>query len=210
MCLTETGDTPGALQAYEVALIREPQSIAILKARAKTYLKAGRVNDALTDLNSILEIDSISEEPLYIRGRLELANGRYSQALNDFELLNRHYPENPDGSLGIAQCLSQMDKQSDAISYYRHALKLDPSDECYKGLASALINTGKEEEAFEIIREAIEQFPRDGLLYLMRGIINKNLYRTQEAASDKKIAVNLGIDPKYADQVLPLSPKVNK
>lgn len=210
MCLTETGDTQGAIQAYGVALIRDPESINILKARAKTYLKAEMVAEALADLNTILKIDSLSEDALCLRGRLYLVEMELTFAQRDLEQLYHHYPNNPYASISLAQCLSLMNKEEAAVPLYREALKTERTALCYQGLASALINTGKEEEAFEVIREGIELFPREGNLYLMRGIINKIMYRTQESASDKRIAINLGVDKDIADRLLPLNLKNGK
>lgn len=204
MCLTETGEFDEAIQAYDVALVREPESIAILTSRAKTLLRQGNDKEALADLNKALSIDSIAQTPLRLRGRLLMATGNTNRALKDFSVLRRNFKDDDIGTSGMAQCYAIMGMPSQAATLYQEAVSQAPTEENYEGLVSALLNCERYDDAKDVLHEAINKFPRNGEMYLLRGVLHYFMHRNEEALVDKKTAIVLGVDVSKADIAIPL------
>ena len=204
MCLSETGQYDDAIEALDVALVREPESVPILSARAKVLFLAGRHDDARADLDKALSQDSLAFTPLLMRGRLLLMQGHPEKGLEDFKMLLRHYPDTPAAAAGAAGCLEAMREPVAASDYYRQALSKEQNPEWYQGLIGALINSNQIDEAESEAVIAIEKYPRVAQMYLLRGVIHLVRNRSAEAIADKKIAIGLGIPPETADLLIPL------
>lgn len=203
ICLTETRQYGLALEAFDVALVREPDSPSILTSRARTYLLTNNTEDAITDLNSALHTDSLYLPALRLRGHLHLLNSDYDAAKSDFGSICRHYPDDETGITGLASCYDRLADYPKAIELYRKALSISDEQDTNVALAGALINNNQLSEAREALREAIQRHPRCAELYLMRGVLHQRMFKPEEAATDKKTALNLGADPELADRLIP-------
>lgn len=202
ICLTETGQFGLALEAFDVALVREPKSAPILTSRAKTYILTNNTEDALKDLDSALSVDSIYLSALRLRGNLHMLDSDYAAAMSDFRVINRHYPDDETGLTGLARCFEHASELRQAIEFYKQALHVSDDPDTNVALAGALINDNQLTEAREHIREAIRRHPRCANLYLMRGVVHQRMFQPEEAATDKKTAINLGADPDMADKLI--------
>lgn len=203
ICLTETGQLTEAIDALDVALVREPSSPHILTSRARALLLSDRRQDALTDLDAALAADSLHLPALRLRSQLHMLTADYPKAETDFTTIHTHYPAEDLGAIGLAQCHMMRGDFDAAITLYREAITLADEADTHVALASALLNARRNSEAGEMLREAIRLHPRCGELYLMRGVLHQRMYRTEEAMTDKKTALSLGVDPAKADAVLP-------
>lgn len=204
MCLTETGEYGEALQAYEVALVRDPNSVNTLTNQAKTLLLCSRSSEALESLEKAIGIDSLAIPPRRLHGQLMLMKGRPTDALKDFTILIDRNSDDISALDGAARSHELMGNHRDAANLFRRRLEIEADPDVYTGLVSSLINDSRLEEADNCVYEAIEKFPRTGELYLLRGVIHQMHYRTKEALTDKKTAISLGVPIETADRILPL------
>ena len=203
ICLTETGDLDGALQAFDVALVREPSSAAILNSRAKTHLLRNDKDAAMKDLNMALTSDSLHAESLKLRAQIEMLDKEYTHALADFTTLRKVSPEDPWVAAGMAECYSATGDATKSIDLYLEAIGIEDRPEFNVALATVLINAGQLQQAADILREAIRRHPRTGELYLMRGVLHLRKYRNDDALTDKKTAISLGVEPEMAERLIP-------
>lgn len=197
-----------AMQCFDIALSRAPKSIPVLTSKAKIQIKASDEEGALETLNTILELDSVAEWPLQTRGLLRMRAGMYEEAFKDFKTITKHYPSNTWGPGGMAKCMEMQGYLSEAAGYYRDALdRCKPENEdrveFQLGLIENLGHTGKLAEALDIAKEAINENPHDGRLYLLRGWIKKLLLIYREAEEDKKLAVDYGVDYQTVERFFP-------
>ena len=197
-----------AMQSFDIALSRAPKSIPVLTSKAKIQIKASDTEGAMETLDSILELDSISEWPLQTRGLLRMRKGNYKGAFDDFMKLNKHYPDNTWGPGGLAKSMELQGHLSEAAGYYADAIsrtKADDEDrvEFQLGLIENLGHTGKLTEALEAAKGAIHEHPHDGRLYLLRGWIKKLLLIYREAEADKKLAIDYGVDYQTVERFFP-------
>ena len=204
----ELDNIEGALQAFEIALTSVPKSKTILTNRARTYLKANRVKEALDDLENVLMLDSVAEFPLRMTAALALQNGNFDLAEKRYKLLSLHYTDNNSGLLGLAN-LSQVKGDFDqAEKYFKEASAIEPLDEESESqYIYTIIQNNKIPEAKEEIRLALEKYPRNGNLYLMRGLVHHLQFQTDLEKIDRKLALEYGADPELVNQILPIRKK---
>lgn len=197
-----------AMQCFDIALSRAPKSIPVLTSKAKIQIKASDTEGAMETLNSIIELDSIAEWPLQTRGLLKMRAAEYKEAFDDFMKLTKSYPENTWGPGGLAKCMELQGHLAEAAGYYADAIaRTNPDDEdrveFQLGLIENLGHIGKLTEALETAKEAINDNPHDGRLYLLRGWIKKLLLIYREAEADKKLAIDYGVDYQTIERFFP-------
>lgn len=199
---TQMGDLDKALESFRLGLSIAPNSSVIYANRARTYLHLSRYEDALDDLNSTLSIDSIQEWPLQTRGFL-LIDKDPKKAAEDFTRLSIRFPKNPYGFTGLAAIAENQLRNEDALTLYDKALVVEDSPEIRFSRILLKINMQKFNEASEDISDSISRFPHNGELYLLRGYLNKLRFRNDDAAIDKKIALDKGVERQLVEKFLP-------
>lgn len=197
-----------AMQCFDIALARAPKSIPVLTSKAKIQIHFSEVADAVDTLDTILEIDSMSQWPRQTRGLLRLRNRDYKDAYADFRFLAKHFPDDTWGPGGLAKCMEVQGRPAEAAGYYRDALERCAADDEDKvefqlGLIENLGHTGQLQEALEAAKDALSEHPNEGRLYLLRGWIKEKLLIYREAEADKKLALDYGVDPQIVEQFLP-------
>lgn len=203
ICLTKTGDLNGALEAFEISLVREPDSPATLSARATTYTLLGNDDAALADLSRSLALDSLQQSALRLHGQLLLVKNRYEEAEQNFKTLLNNFPSDPWGSAGLGECAVNREEYAKAIPLFRDALKLSDSPDFHISLIHALLMDGKLAAAEEAINTALKEYSNVGEIYLLRGILHKKLYQNSDMELDKKLAKEYGVDQQTIDIYLP-------
>lgn len=199
---TRQGKLEEALESFRLGLSIAPRSSVIRTNRARTLLQLGRYEDALSDLNETLSIDSLQEWPLQVRGRL-LISSDPEEARKNFETLKRHYPSNPASRTGLAALAEKEGKGDEALRLYAEALGMedDPDTRFMRILLE--INMNRYSEASEEISDAIKAYPTNGDFHILRGLLHRLQYRYDEAKIDKKIAIDKGSDRQLVEEILP-------
>lgn len=199
---TQQGRYEEALESFRLGLSIAPKSSVLYNNRARTYLHMGQYDDALEDLNKSLDIDSIQEWPLRMRGFI-LINKDPEGAKRDFHKLGNYFPKNPAAMSGLAAIAEKEGHFEEALKYYNEALILEEDPEIRFSRILLKINMDKYSEASADIKEAISRYPDYGEFYLLRGYLKKLNFRYDEANVDKKIALDKGADKQLVEQLLP-------
>ncbi len=196
------GKYEDALESFRLALSIAPRSSVAFSNRARTYLQLGRYEEALSDINSTLDIDSIQEWPLQMRGFL-LMNKDPEKAKVDFNRLSNLYPQNSLAKTGLAAIAESEGNNEEALKLYDEAIKINDDPDVRFSRILLKINMEKFIDASEDISESIAAFPNEGELYLLRGYLHKLNYRYEEATIDKKIALDKGADKQLVERFIP-------
>ncbi|MDE6335877.1 MAG: tetratricopeptide repeat protein [Muribaculaceae bacterium] len=199
---TRRGNMEEALESFRLGLSIAPHSSVLYSNRARTYLHLGRYDDALADINESIAIDSIQEWPLQMRGFL-LLNKDPEGAKRDFNKLLNIYPRNTLALTGLAAVAEKEGDNEEALRLYDKAISIDDDPDIRFSRILLKINMEKYSAASEDISESLERFPQEGELYLLRGYLHKLNFRNEEAAIDKKIALDKGADKQIVEQFLP-------
>ncbi|MDE6291143.1 MAG: hypothetical protein K2M16_06400 [Muribaculaceae bacterium] len=197
-----------AMECFDIALSRAPKSVPVLTSKAKIQIRANDTEGAMETIDTILDLDSLAEWPRQTRGLLRMRGADYKGAFEDFKTLTRNFQNNAWGPGGLAKCMEMQGYPSEAAGYYADAIsRTKPGDEdrveFQLGLIENLGHTGKLTEALETAREALEEYPHDGRLYLLRGWIKKLLLIYREAEADKKLAIDYGVDSQTIERFFP-------
>ncbi len=207
VCLSAQNRYDEALEAYEISLIRVPDSPVTLSSRGRTYLALNRQNEAVEDFSKALELDSTMHQTRELRAKIYLTSGNVEAAESDFRVLTRQRPGEYEGPEGLGQCAELKGDFTTAARYYKDASTLAKTPESQAemsvALARCLIETGALNEADDVVREGIRLYPRHGMLYLMRGWLHRLRYQNEEEKIDKKLAREYGVDPQIIELYLP-------
>lgn len=199
---TRRGNMEEALESFRLGLSIAPHSSVLYSNRARTYLHLGRYDDALADINESIAIDSIQEWPLQMRGFL-LINKDPAGAKRDFNKLLRNYPRNTLAMTGLAAVAEKEGDNDEALRLYDKAIEIADDPDIRFSRILLKINMDRYSDASEDISQSLERFPQVGELYLLRGYLHKLNFRNEEAALDKKIALDKGADKQTVEQFLP-------
>lgn len=199
---TQQGHMDDALESFRLGLSIAPGSSVLHSNRARTYLHLRRYEDALSDLNKSLEIDSLQEWALQMRGYL-LVNSDLEGAKRDFSRLYKLNPRNTMALTGLAAVAEKEGFNESALKYYDDAIRIEDNPDTRFARILLKINMQKYSEASEDISESISLFPQEGELYLIRGYLHKLNFRNEEANIDKKIALDKGADRQTVEKFLP-------
>lgn len=200
---TNLGKMDDALEAFRLGLSIAPRSSVIRTNRSRTLIALGRYDEAMTDLNETLEIDSTQTWPRQMRGLLRLAADDIDGAEKDFTVLSRIDPSNASAMSGLARVAERKGQTTEALKYYDEAIAIDDDPETRFSRILLKISLGKYSEASEDIRKGIDKWPQVPDFYLARGYLHRLNYRNREAEIDKKIALDKGADPQIVEQFLP-------
>lgn len=202
---TRLGDYDGALQAFDIALASRPESPKVLCGRAYTYLEMGEKAKAMSDIDKAIEKDSTLAWPMRMRGTLLIGEGKYDEAERDFMRLKEVHPDDAGAFKGLGKIEAARGNSAKAIEYLRKSLEREKDDDTWFYLIMVLIEDDKLREAKEDLLVALKRYPRNGNLYLLRGVIHKKNYENEQAEIDKKIALEYGADPHLVENYFPAS-----
>lgn len=196
------GEYAKAKESFDVALSRIPKSTVALTGRSEAFIGLKRTEEALTDLNAALAVDSTLTVPLTMKGYLLLGAGRPTEALETFERLTALEPDGPLGHAGRADCLAQTGRYDEAVTAYKEALRHEERPEWRLRCGLLMLEKGDLEGAAEQARLSIAANPRDGNIYILMSLLHRKRLETAEAEIAKKMAIDLGADMEIVELYL--------
>jgi tetratricopeptide (TPR) repeat protein len=163
---------------------------------------AGRVDDAIADYTSALELFPGSVLALYSRGLLLLDQKDDPQAaLGDFSLLVSIDPNDKTYQLDLARAYQGIGNTDAAFAATSKALELDPEYvQAYRIRGDLYSIQGHVTEAIADYSKAIEINPDYDLAFKLRGELYRKLERNEAAVADFTRAIE--IDPEYGEAIL--------
>lgn len=194
-------DYDGALEACDIGLAMAPRSTSLLSNRARVLLSKGDRAAAKEDLTRALEVDSTLQWPRKMRGLLRAAEGDSAGAETDFKVYRAKYGDDAAISEAEGDMAAAAGDGDAAISHYRRAYALEPGVELLGRELLVAYSLGKIEDVAEDISEGLRKYPREGILYLMRAMLNKARYQNSAMESDLKTAREMGVDRTLYDML---------
>lgn len=138
----------------------EPKKLENRVALAYNYFLIGREDDAIKELNNVLEVDKKYYDAYYNLGLIYIDQKRYDDALEVLQKAVEISPKDYKGYLQEGIALREMNKYKEATAALEKADKLAPknSDVIYQaGLVAEA--QGQKEAAIEIYKEALKYDP---------------------------------------------------
>lgn len=104
-----------ALKDYKTAASLPRPKFMVLKAIPQVLVKMGKIDEAIEQLNKVIEIDSYDDDALTFRGKLYAKQKKYDQALKDFSQAIQNSPRYASATyLARAEVYDKMGKPEKA------------------------------------------------------------------------------------------------
>ncbi len=129
----------------------------------------------------------------YSRGEAAFREGKWAEALSDFEEAARLVPEYPDLHSTLGAVYMREGRFSDAETAFRKAAELDPRDGTHPyNLGVCLLKQSKYEGAIEVLKRAAERDPgfEPGFTNLGVAYLARDLNEPARQALEKAIRIN--------------------
>lgn len=187
-----------ALSTLDEALRRAPGLRTAMSARARVLLKLRRDKEAYSAFEELIAADSLNTDARYYHGIMALYGGKRDIAEADFEVLKASDPTGYTTARAMGMLYSITGREKQAVPYLRRILSVEPEAEFYAALAGCLLALGELTEASATISEGLGKYPDDPELYYYRAMLNRDRFLLDDAHSDAKRAVALGLNPARA------------
>jgi tetratricopeptide (TPR) repeat protein len=125
----------GAIEAFQRARSLAPRRRGTGLAIARLLLAEGKLEEAVAAL-----VIERGPEADYLRGLIEIARGRYNDALGPLESASRWPRRAPEAALALAQVYLALNRRTDAITAAQRALELDPGSPAARELLETALS----------------------------------------------------------------------
>jgi serine/threonine protein kinase/Flp pilus assembly protein TadD len=162
--LAKNQDYAGAVEALDAALTARPNHPPALRARAEAQLRLQRDDEALPDLNRLLEGDrgkQTGTAPLYrARAGVRVKKGDHAGAIEDYTLALAAEPDRAGSHVGRGWSYLALDAAALAESDFDRAVSLDARDgDALNGRGYARVRLGRYREAVADAEQALRLGP---------------------------------------------------
>lgn len=124
--LVATGRPSEAIEAYEQALPRQPESVDLHVNAGIAYGSTGQFPRAEQEFRAALALDPSSAHAYSDLGATLMKEGRFADAIPQFESALRLDQSNPDTHFNLGIAAEQTGNRSRALAEFTETLRLDP------------------------------------------------------------------------------------
>ena len=195
------GDYPGAKEAIDSGLASAPHSTTLLTNRAKANMALNHRQEAIEDLDQVLAVDSTLQWPMKMRGMLRAIVGETERAKSELTKYEERYGKDATVSETLGDISNAGGDYDEAIKRYKEAYELEGEVATLDKMLLTAYYYGKLEAESKELERGISRHPSEGLLYLLRAMLNKSRYQSIDMERDLKIANDLGVDPQIYKQI---------
>lgn len=195
---SEQGDTQKAFETAKELLKNDPNNEMVHFALYKFYLDAGDTQAAMASMKKVFASKQLDKESQY-------------KVLGDFIQFVQSNPEYEDELQNIVALFSEEDnglvyeklgdfyrakgKKEQALAFYEQGIAIDKDNfSLLKNTLLLQIDFMKYANAAALSSEALEIFPSQPLLYLINGVANNNLQKTDEAIESLETGLDYILD----------------
>ena len=165
--LMEINDFPGAVKAYENAILLKPEnSKSLCRGLAEALAKQGEASEAIAVYQNLLRSEAVEiPEDKFPLGeaivQLSIRQSKLAEAAACFRQACEAQPLNPWNYCYLGRVLAKQGEEDEGINAYRKAIQIKPNlFQAYTDLGKILIQINKPEQAFEIGIEALRLKPK--------------------------------------------------
>jgi Tfp pilus assembly protein PilF len=179
--LLETRNLAEAEKELDYALQLKPDSANVLNALGCVYLDQGRLPEAAQTLQKAISLRPDWSDPHFNYGRVLQKLGSSNEAMTEFRTAVRVGPLNASAHLTLADALKERGDEREAEAEYRKSLELHPNLHAQQELADLMIRTGRDDDAENILRETLKEYPIDSRSHLRLAELMEKHGRFEEA-----------------------------
>ncbi len=189
------GKLDAAYISVSTALNKHPKSVFILHQRAGLLKDMEKWDDAMTDYNTILSVDSLDVEALYNRGVLKLDAKDRAGAEKDFATAEQNGEFSPYGLLGKALIYRLDENWEEAEKIYSSVLKTYPDmTHLYLKRAECYLHLDQLSKLSADLQAVASSEFDNPMFYFLRGQLRLKQFDKLAAQGDFKKAKDLGME----------------
>ena len=158
--LQAAGRMEEAVAEMETARILDPLSLVMNNVLAEAYFYAGRLDDAIVQINRTLELDPYFRGAVWNCGILNIFKGKYDKAVEIFKSMIRNFGEDPKSvsPLGLAYALSgNNEKAKECIQTLNELSKEYPGISLNMDYAMIYRGLGDQDKMFCHLEKAVDE-----------------------------------------------------
>jgi len=196
-----TEDLPTIIAEMEKKCKQSPDNVVAFHHLGLVYMKAGRIDEAITCLNKCIEIDEQANQPMINLGAIYFGQGNLDKAQELNEMAIAAQPDlsaQAHANLGLIwQQRNELDK---SIEAYERAIQYDPKlATVWMNLTSVLTMKGDDERALKSARKATELEPDSALAQnnLAVALFFSGDYASSKNHVEKAKELGYSVDPNF-------------
>jgi predicted Zn-dependent protease len=199
------GDSPKALKAAEEILQRQQNNVQAHLIRSAALLRVGNKDQARKELDYIVKTFPQNVEARYQVGYLDFLDKDYKSAGDVFGKLNKEYPKDRRGLIGVTETMVAEGHINDAIKEMDKATQAEPERRDLKLFVADLdVRAEQYDTAIQIFQGLLDKDPRNadllwrlGEVYRRKGDLNTAIDKfrasSQAAPNDPKPLLQLAL-----------------
>jgi len=156
----EQKDVEGTLAAFKRAYAENPKDSQPIMAIVRTYVQAGRMDEAITFVNSVIKDNPTNLDAKLMLGQIYINKADYSKANTIFSEVIQSAPNNPIGYQQLAASQQASKQYAEAEKTVASGLQAAPNDFGLKLIQAGVFEMNhKIEEAIKVYDEVIKARP---------------------------------------------------
>ena len=197
---SEQGNKEKAFEAAKNLLKNNPKSQLVHLALYKFYLDEGNAAEALNSMKIVFSSEEVDKETQYkvLGDFIQYVNENPQYEKDLAEIVNEFSVENSRVYEKLGDYYAVKNRKEDALMAYEKGISQDPDN--YNLLKNTLlfqIDFKKYEAAAKLSSEGLEIFPAQALLYLLNGVANNGIKKSDAAIESLEIGLDFILeDPK--------------
>lgn len=186
------------LKVYDEQLAKEPNDYSTLLARANQYYYFGRVDDAMTDVNSALALIPTKEkemryDALMLRARLFDQQGAFEGEIVDLTEAANLVPSSLACTDMLAKVCLKVGRLDEAEANFKAIQRAEPLNyDAMYGMAQVALKRNDFEAATNHVDKAVGLFAAEPQVYINRADILERMNQFEPAALDLVSAFSIG------------------
>ncbi len=190
---SEQGNQEKAFQTAKELLKNNPKSQLVHLALYKFYLDEGNTGEALKSMKIVFAAEEVDKETKYkvLGDFIQFVNENPNYEEELAQIVNLFSEENGRVFEKVGDYFVAKNRRQDALTFYEKGIAKDADN--YNLLKSTLlleIEFGKFDAAAKLSSEGLEIFPAQALLYLLNGVANNGLKKSDLAI----VSLETGLD----------------
>ncbi len=197
---SEQGNTEKAFDAAKKLLKNKPNSELVHLALYKFYLDEDNATEAIKSMKIVFASEEVDKETKYkvLGDFIQFVNENPQYETDLAEIVNTFSVDNSRIYEKLGDYYAAKNRKEDALAAYEKGIAKDADN--YNLLKNTLlfqIDLKKYEAAAKLSSEGLEIFPAQALLYLLNGVANNGLKKSDEAIESLETGLDFILeDPK--------------
>jgi serine/threonine protein kinase/Flp pilus assembly protein TadD len=185
-------DAKAAIAAIEKARALDPSEPMVRLALAQTYQATGRIDDAVRELEAMIQMQPNNDDARRLLGTLYVGQGKNEEAVAQHERAIGIRPNYWRNRLALGAFYYRTGRFAEAAVEFRRVTELQPeSSWSFLNLGSAYHAAGDLQRAIDNYKRAIELSPTDYVAYSNLGALYHTQGRFREAVEAYTAAIKV-------------------